>query len=86
MSLFLTKVVCKGFAKGSASKTYFMRFLEILKKIDNTIFAKDFDMNKLFFVEFLYRGGLTMQGTLVIMGTRYAWNIENKGDQACLER
>ena len=31
-------------------------------------------------------GGLTMQGTLVIMGTRYAWNIENKGDQACLER
>ena len=27
-----------------------------------------------------------MQGTLVIRGTRYAWNIENKGDQACLER
>ena len=38
------------------------------------------------FEKFIYRGGLTMQGTLVIMGTRYAWNIENKGDQAWLER
>ena len=27
-----------------------------------------------------------MQGTLVIIRTRYAWNIENNGDQACLER
>jgi len=30
--------------------------------------------------------GLSMQGTLVILGTRYAWNIEYKGDQACRER
>ena len=27
-----------------------------------------------------------MQGTSVIIGTRYAWNIDNKGDQVCLER
>ena len=31
-------------------------------------------------------GGLGMQGTSVIIGTRYAWNIDNKGDQVCLER
>ena len=27
-----------------------------------------------------------MQGTSVIIGTRYAWNIDYKGDQVCLER
>ena len=27
-----------------------------------------------------------MQGTSVILGTKYAWNIDNKGDQVCLER
>ena len=26
-----------------------------------------------------------MQGTSVIIGTRYAWNIDYKGDQVCLE-
>ena len=31
-------------------------------------------------------GGLGMQGTSVMIGTRYAWNIDNKGDQVCLER
>jgi hypothetical protein len=39
----------------------------------------------LHFVE-TYRGRLGMQGTSVIKGTRYAWNIDNKGDQVCLER
>ena len=33
-----------------------------------------------------YRGRLGMQGTLVIIGTRYVWNIDYKGDQVCLER
>ena len=27
-----------------------------------------------------------MQGTWVIIGTRYVWNIDNKGGQVCLER
>ena len=32
-----------------------------------------------------YRGRLGMQGTSVILGTRYAWNIDNEGDQVCLK-
>ena len=27
-----------------------------------------------------------MQGTSVIIGTKYAWNNDYKGDQVCLER
>ena len=30
-------------------------------------------------------GGPIMKGTSVIMGTRYAWNIDNKGVHICLE-
>ena len=29
-----------------------------------------------------YMGRLGMQGTSVIIGTRYVWNIDNKGGQA----
>ena len=32
-----------------------------------------------------YRGRLGMQGTLVIIGTRYAWNDGRNRDQVCVE-
>jgi len=34
----------------------------------------------------LYRGGLNMQGTSVIIGTRYMWNFGKNRDRVCLER
>ena len=32
----------------------------------------------------MYRGRLGMQGTLVIIGTRYEWNFRKNGDRVCL--